>query len=286
MHRRDSELKSHEFKDSFVKMCEIHDLQGLLIGNDNNFTAAIEAFTIKNKEKITSVRESVFPLKETYSKAAFAEQLKIPFYIFLHREGTNKIKRYSLQNDILDKTTKCIEKVVLNEEEFISWWKSNKVTIQTKPYRKEFKKRVLDNYYDKLLEKNNLKWGGNIDGFLSIIDENEKVLAIIENRFTNICSIKKYDPNNYFKDKKDPLKNDYNNWLPLFMIKSILDIPIFLCTYSNRNNETKQLGIAEVVSFDYNGIYYKNNLKPYNNIFNNLQNAKEWMFKEINNYGK
>lgn len=269
--RRNTE-GTNEFADSIDNELSIYDMQGLLIGSNGNFTAAIEAFELPNGERCNSLEEKAFGSEEAlYIRARFAEQVGVPFYVLLHHEGSSNISIYEFCAD--HDTHKCERRQLfsLREPAFIEWWHERKQTVQTKPYRMAFQDRVERSYFDNLLEANDLKWGGNVDGyFVSAADDNYLVEGIIEKRFTTKKSIYRYDPADYFHFGG----GDYYTWKALFTLKNILNVPLYLFTFSQRENEENLVGATIVTNLTREGISYINDgqndqIKPSNSICNN-----------------
>ena len=255
--RRNTE-GSHSFSDSIDTNLCIFDMQGLLLNNNWQFTAAIEAFELPVHTPFTTLRQEAFGEEEKlYVRARFATQVGVPFFVLLHKEGDNKITIYDITANSATHHCECRKQFQLSESAFIEWWHERKQTNQTKPYRKQFEGRVEDSYFDSLLESNDLKWGGNIDGyFVSSPDSDYQVEGIVEKRYTTSCSLYKYNPANYFKDPKDPKKNDYNTWKPLFLLKERLSVPLYLFTYSRLHGEQNKVGVTILKSLSRERITY------------------------------
>lgn len=277
---------THAFAQFVADQCNIFALGGLLLDRNWNFTAAVEAFELEKEEKrshLTSLLNSNGLTKAIIMDGAFAHQLGIPFFVVTHVIDESHIHVYELCSDYKNNELQCVDKKALSEEEFIQWWQEMKGTVQTKLYGKDFRTRAAKSYFDNLLESHGLKWGGNIDGYL-VIDRNDRhnIIAIIENRFTNMTPLSKYDPNTYYKGYNG---GDYYTWLPLMNLKDSLDVPLFLMTYSYRDGEQNQVGITRVLGQSKNnGLLYIQNqngesIRPCDNIFQDLHEIKEWIVR-------
>lgn len=285
--KRRSVEGTHPFAEYIAEYCHIFDLGGLLLDDNGNFTAAVEAFEIEPNEdhRALSVLLDNNGYTDTiYMACIFAEKLGVPFYVFAHIEGNKLINIYHLRSDQNSHQVVCTQRSKLTEDGFIQWWKQKKRTIQTKPYRQQFRQRAETSYFDDLLESHGLKWGGNIDGYLVTLHNNEEdVSAIIENRFTNKVSLSRYDPNNFYTDGG----GDYYTWLPLMILKDRLGVPLFLMTYSNRSEEEGQVGITRILGQDRNGLHYikdRNNrsIRPCDNLHHNLATIRAWISENLN----
>ncbi len=284
MIRRNTEGQ-HNFCLQVGRACNINDMQGLLMNEKGKFTAAVEAFEMKADEKIDRVMGNTFSEREFYIKSCFAERVNVPFFLFIHREGRKRIYLYEIKPDHKLKSVQSVAEEVLSEEEFIDWWGSHKRTVQKKEYRVELKDRIQLSYFDDLLESRGLKWGGNVDGFMVSAEgdlaEEVNIFSVIENRFTNKKSIRQYDPADYFTSGG----GDYYTWLPLIKLKELLDIPLFLFTYSNREGEENLVGATLIETLSEQGITYIQNrngrqMKPCENLFDNTEELVQWV-KEL-----
>lgn len=275
--RRNTE-GSHLFSETIDNNLNIFDMQGLLLDRNGHFTTAIEAFELTANSRLKSLSQEAFDGEEKlYVRASFAAQVGVPFYVLLHKEGEHIIHFFELYADADSHKCKCRNKFHLSEAQFIEWWHERKQTRQTKPYREQFLGRVRRSYFDSLLESNELKWGGNIDGyFVSSKETNYTVEGIIEKRFTTRRSITRYDPAYYFNYGG----GDYKTWEPLFTLKNQLAVPLYLFTYSRCEGEERKVGVTVVTSLSQRGITYitdeRNHvILPYSNICNNEAELKQ-----------
>lgn len=271
--RRNTE-GAHQFSETIDANLGIFDMQGLLLNRDGQFTAAVEAFELPLYSQFTTLREEAFGDEEQlYIRACFAAQVGVPFFVLLHREGQSRIRVYEVVADNQARRCVCHNQFWLSEPDFIEWWHERKQTTQTKPYRTQFTERVQESYFDSLLESNDLKWGGNIDGyFVSTPESNYHIEGIIEKRFTTKTyrPISQYDPAAFFRSGG----GDYNTWKPLFTLKTQLSVPLYLFTFSRLSGEENKVGVTIIESLTRQGISYildKNNneITPNSKICNN-----------------
>lgn len=280
MKRRNVE-GTHEFAEAIAERFNIFELGGLLLDSDWNFTAAVEAFELEAEEAGRSLHDLIVSngfLEALYMDALFAAKLQIPFYIIAHIQENAYIHIYKIHPDEKTQDLNCEARQRLTEDEFIHWWQEKKGTAQTKPYRSDFQRRAQNSYFDNLLEGYELKWGGNIDGFLVADREGAfEVTAIIENRFTNKAPLAQYDPNNYYKFNG----GDYNTWRPLIQLADSLGVPLLLMTYSNRIGEGRQVGITRIIdqSLEDGLLYVQDSrgkaIRPCKNIFTDVDDIQK-----------
>ena len=136
--------------------------------------------------------------------------------------------------------------------------------------------RIKDSIIDLDLFSNELAWGLNIDGF-TINNETKKVTAIFEKRISSYSppkyTIESYDPNRFFHGtfKKS---GDFPSWNILFELSKIMEVSLILFTFDT--SAENKIGLTKIceVSKQY-GLTYLENIKPYQQIFNNdLDNLK------------
>lgn len=246
----------------------MYDLQGLLIGKNSEFTVAIEAFDIDENEEFDY--RNAFTIDSLHAKCTLASKINVPFYIIVHKEKTDFFTYYNvaLHNGQVVEVSQSIKSTA----EFIQWWAENKGTIQTKGYN-EMQGRINDSYIDDVLESNELKWGGNIDGFIISRHDSSQVLAIIEKRVTATFNIENYDPAKYYNYRG----GDYNTWLPVYDLARMLNVPLFLLTFQEGNNTS--VGAAVIKDVLPKQLLYKSP-PPNTNIFNNIISLKRWISKQ------
>ena len=287
MKRRNVE-GDHPFAKFVAAQCNIYELGGLLVDKNWNFTAAVEAFEVdleESKNRLSDLINSNSYAKVLYIDGIFAQKLGIPFYIIVHVKTRKSVYLYEVCSDYNTNKLICVKTISLSEDEFIQWWQQMKGTVQTKIYRRDFKDRAKNSYFDNLLESHRLKWGGNIDGYLiADNDHTYEITAIIENRFTNKTPLSEYDPNFFYSDYNG---GDYHTWLPLIKLKDQLKVPLFLMTYSNRNGEQNQVGMTRILgqSKDSGLIYMQDQhghtIRPCDNLFHDLSDIKEWVIQNM-----
>jgi hypothetical protein len=135
--------------------------------------------------------------------------------------------------------------------------------------------RIAQSIIDNDLFANSLAWGVNIDGF-TYDKQTKRVLSIYEKR---ICTYKppytvdNYDPNKYFHGTMNR-SGDFPSWNILFELSKKMGVALILFTFDTSSNN--KVGLAKVSGISQqNGLTYFDNIKPYQQIFNNdLDNLK------------
>lgn len=257
--------RSHNFRTDFFNKFNIHQLEGLTLDSDYNFTACVEAIEFSPHENINI--KDIFTKDEINAKMIIADTLNIPFYIIAERNWEFYIWQVQKEQQF-----KPLYK--LNNLQFVKWWANIKRTPQPKRLY-EARERANKSRFDNLLEANGLAWGGNLDGF--IVKEN-KVAAIIENIFTKYDLTSKYaDPYLYFKSKGP----NYNSWLPTVKLARFFNVPLFLFTYeANTNNE--RVGFTVIDSLSKESIEYRNKVHPWGNVIEGMGNIIQSAEKRLN----
>lgn len=274
MKRRDSE-SPHFFAGRVFEELNITDMQGLLIGEDGKFTVALEAFEVEADEAV-----KIFGLLspgEAEKKVELATRVGVPFALVVHREGLEKIFLYYL-GWTEPRRLGILGNESLSEEEFLQWWAQNKQTRQVKNYN-EIRSRMKDSYFDHLLESHGQKWGGNVDGVMYADSRIPVITGIIEKRITDKMPLASYDPANFFNYRG----GDYHTWLPVYNLARMLNVPLYLFTFQQRNDT--QVGITIVASMSKEGIHYIKNsrggeIRPCDNIFEDFDKMKEWILEQ------
>lgn len=284
MKRRDVE-GFHSFSQEVAKECGIYELGGLLLNDQGEFTAAVEAFEVGREEAANGMHFSALLKQDGYYNTIcmgclLAAALYIPFYAFVKAEGKRGIYQYQLITETDDQNSILIAQshACISEEDFLKWWWKNKQTVQTKPYRPQLQRRACGSYFDRLLEGRGMKWGGNIDGFLVKSSPEKLITAVIENRYTTDSPIQSYDPAKYFC-------NDIFTWRPLILLRARLGVPLLLFTYSRRGGEEQMVGLTQVINepADTAALKYatdpisKKQLRPCDHIVTSAADVKRWL---------
>lgn len=275
--RRNTE-RAHSFADEVAQCCGLHDLQGLLLNEHWEPTAAIEAYELSEALGNRRLTDLVIPADELYIKCVFAERVGVPLYLLTCIQGQRGVVIYEFQADHNLKVPRCVSAKGKSETDFVAWWRERKQTVQTKPYRRDLSGRIADSYFDSVLEAQDEKWGGNIDGYLVDWSSGDvDIRGIVENRFTRKTPLNSYDPQRYFSCGG----GDYYTWLPLFNLHEQMGVPLFLATYSTQSGETHSAGLTIVESLNQNGIIYMCNragqqIYPYWNIMSDAGAIGRW----------
>lgn len=263
MVRRDSE-RIHPYATEVFSNLNIFEIQGILKEGDL-YKCGVENYQIENFNNID------FTLLENeveLSRYFFCRQLQVPYYIIISSVSENRFRIFD--SSISGGRVIFTQVSELSIPEFVLWWRDKQSFTQTKPMYNAAA-RLANSLIDRVLFENKLAWGVNVDGF-SFQDEEYIVNAIYEKR---ICTYKppytvlNYDPNKFFYGTQNRA-GDYASWKLLNDLSSKLNCSLILLTFDT--STTRQVGATKITNISQQGgLTYLNNVKPFNNIFNDNQ---------------
>ena len=275
MKRRDTE-RNHTYATEVFSSIKIFDIQGLLKEEDV-YKCGVEAYQVAD---FNSIRFDLLNQVEEKARFIFCSQLGVPYYIIITSEasGTYQIYNTVLTNGIINYALQFN----FTKTDFINWWRSQQSFNQKKAMYNAGS-RIAQSIIDKDLFTNSLAWGVNIDGFTYDTLTN-KVMSIYEKR---ICSYKppysvdNYDPNRFFHGTVNR-SGDFPSWNILFELSRKMNVSLLLFTFDT--SSIKKVGASKIIGISkQNGITYKDNIKPFDNIFhNNLYNLEKWILQVTN----
>jgi len=258
--------KPHSFTKELYRDIPIYDIQGLTLDSNNNFTAGIEAVEYEPSEQLDL--KDLFTIEEWMAKWSLCNHLSLPLYTLTYKKGTNFIDVFKVFFD--EYKIQFYNSNRFTFDQFVKWWASIKGTVQCKPLY-EAGSRI--SFFDDLLAKWNLAWGGNIDGFM--LDSKMRPQAILEARYTCKASLERYDPADYFKYRN----GDYKTWEPLILLAMKLGTPLFLLTFE-RKSTLDRLGFSIIDSISKDKLFYRNG-PPFNNIIQGVENIKQQLTRKL-----
>jgi len=263
----------HKFTERLNKILGIYSLQGLTIDSDYNFSAGVEAVEFETNETIDV--KSIFRKDEWLAKLCLCNSLSVPLYTITHVSGSNVISVYeiSLYQRQNGPGIQALLRRKLKPKQFAEWWGKLKGTKQTKPLY-EAKSRV--SYFDEVLERYGLAWGGNIDGFL--ISSEMRPQAIIETRYTKKNILEEYDPAIFYPPHYKRA-GDYKTWEPVVLLASRLKVPLFLFTFERKSGE-ERIGFAVIDYISEKELKYQDD-PPNKNIIEGIENIKSQIKKNL-----
>jgi hypothetical protein len=248
-------------------------LQGLTLDSEYNFTAGVEAVEFGADEAINL--KNIFQKDEWIAKWCLCNQLAVPMYVVTYKSGENFISIYEIslcrKHDSLDIEIAPYKK--LEPKNFADWWSELKGTKQTKPLYEAGPRISL---FDRLLEKQGLAWGGNIDGF--ILGSHMKPLVIIETRYTQKIPLEDYDPAVFYPPHYTRA-GDYKTWEPMVLLASKLSTPLFLFTFERESDE-ERIGFAVINSISERELEYQGG-PPNKNIVQGIENIKHQIMRNL-----
>lgn len=258
--------KPHSFTDKLRKAIPIYDLQGLTLDSNKNFTAGIEAVEYGPSEQLDP--RTLFSVEEWKGKWSLCNHLSVPLYVLTYKTGKKSIDVFDASFDGNENHFRHDNTFTFNE--FVSWWASIKRTVQKKPLY-EAGSRI--SFFDDLLAKSGLAWGGNIDGFL--LDTGWIPQAILETRYSSKKPLETYDPADYFKYRD----GDYKTWEPLILLAMELRTPLFLLTFE-RKSSMDRLGFSVIDSISTDKLFYRHGL-PFDNIVRGVEKIRQQIMRKL-----
>ena len=287
MLRRTTERTNHSFQQQLFKEINAFDLQGLTM-NDNRscFTAGVEYFDLELDEYLVFNQnqsavynlEGMLEIGHIYAQNLLTRQLGIPLYYIFGYED-----EFFIHQMILDNNQITYKSNLLNTEELVQFWHTIKRTIQTHPINLNgAEQRANETRIDRILENNDLAWGGNIDGF--IIQDGE-IVSIIDcisigrasQRNTGDLTDPVADPALYFC-KRGP---KYETWKSTITLANSLEVPHVLFTLDAVNTELETIGLTGIDFLTKKGINYFNRISPNENVIHGLDNIVNAIFDLI-----
>lgn len=268
---------SHAFTKKLFSKINAYDIQGLTINHSKtDFLVGLEALELEENEEFNfSLLKKAFPINEIFAKSLLCDKLKIPFYVLTSKNGLfdvykiNRNKDFNVVQSFQFATKEALNIVQIeknmDEKQFISWWRKIKKTTQNKPFINGAGERASKTIFDSTLAKDNLLWGGNLDGF--IIKDN-KIVGIVDNLSAG-SDITKYNPAE---------KDWFTVWILHInsVLAKTLNVPHFIFTIDKYHPNEEVIGLCAVdtLYLEKGGkkIKYFNDISPDKNIIRGLDN--------------
>lgn len=281
-----SSERNHYFQSMLFRRLRAFSLQGLLMDDDHNFTAAIEAIAEESSDDKRlfpySGSNVVFPFSSTntaipfteeelHAKYILATEIGVPFYIICYSNGLFTI----LEVKEKDGSIGIKKSQKFTEQQFIDWWKQLKGTIQTKQLNNGGEARLCNTVFDSVLRKYGLEWGGNIDGF-SLNEDGSGIRCIIDNISVSRPGLND-DPSNYFNSPNPRHGPRYEGWYAAVKLAHDLGVPHVLFTLDKNNDRIEHTGIAFIRRLSPEGLFYVKNIKTNDNIRSGMDNIVDFI---------
>lgn len=253
----------HNFQEKLFRRLQAYSLQGLLMNDKHDFTAAVEAVEYENGDNKTKIP---FTENDLYARYILAKQVGIPFYILCYMDKIYKIIKVDNENAHV----KLRMKEQLQEKEFVQWWGELKQTIQKKPLNNGGEPRLGETVFDSVLRRNGYEWGGNIDGFV-LTEDGKNVKFIIDNISVSKPNLND-EPSHYFNSKNPKHGPRYEGWYAAVKLAKQIQVPHILFTIDKKNQYQEHIGFTVIDKLTPEGIFFVDNRMPNQNIIEGMEN--------------
>lgn len=262
--------KYHSFTERLFQRLNLFSIQGLTMSANRQWTAGIEAIQYEENEKV--ILENVFPVLQAKAKYYLAKTLGVPFYYVIWQNGLFSV--YDISFDTSGRFHSTLQQQ-FDEYGFVQWWSTLKGLAQPKPLLDKASKRVANSVFDKALMSHGLAWGGNIDGYMF---KHKEFACIVENIYTYKHPLESDlgEPSHWFHSNGP----NYNTWYPTVTLAHQLNVPLFLFTI-NGNLSEERIGFTVIDHLESSGIYYRDNIKPNNNILVGLDTIERIVISQL-----
>lgn len=252
----------HEFQERLFRELHAYSLQGLLMNDRHEFTAAVEAVEYEEGDDRTKLP---FREDEIRARHILAKQLMIPLYFICYMDGVYRFLGVKAENGRI--MLRGIRD--LDEQGFIRWWGGHKQTRQNKQLNNGGEERIDRTIFDRVLRRHGYEWGGNIDGF--VLDETgEKVRFIVDNISVRRENLQD-EPSHYMNSPNPKHGPRYEGWYGAVKLAGQLQVPHALFTIDKRNPEAEHIGFAIIEKLSPEGLFYADQKKPNENIITGLE---------------
>lgn len=251
----------HFFQEQLYRRLPAYSLQGLLMNDRHEFTAALEAVEYEEGDD-----RSRLPFGEETIRAQYilAREAGIPLYYLCYMDGRYRI--YEAAETYGEIKLRPVQD--LGEEGFVQWWGERKQTIQNRQLHNGGEQRLERTVFDRVLRRHGYEWGGNIDGF--VIDWNtEKVRFLIDNISVSRANLQD-EPSHYFHSPNPRHGPRYEGWYGAVKLAARLQVPHALFTIDKRNEETEHIGFAVIEKLSPEGLFYARRRRPDQNILEGM----------------
>lgn len=247
MKMRNSE-NPHEFQERLYNELHAYSCQGLLLDQNHNFSAVVEAVELDENEDFSL---GLFDHDTLYAECILARELNVPFYIVCYKKEWFGIFEITEHNDTLYHDKRHCFK----DADFAVWWGRLKQTNQVKKLENGGEPRINETIFDKKLREYGLEWGGNIDGFM-LTESKRHVRCIIDNISVS-HGLENDEPGRYFNSPNLRHGPRYDGWYAAVKCASTLRVPHLLFTVDKNNVTIEKIGLATISKLTPENISFK-----------------------------
>lgn len=252
---------SHDFQGKLFRALGAYSLQGLLMNDRHEFTAAVEAVEYEAGD---DRKKLPFTESEMYARYILAKQAGIPLYVLCYMDQQYKV--YSVYD--AGGCPRLRRAEVLDESGFIQWWAERKQTTQHKKLNNGGESRLRETVFDNVLRKNGYEWGGNIDGFV-LTEDLKGVKYIIDNISVSRPGLKD-EPSHYFTSSNPKHGPRYEGWYGAVKLANQINVPHALFTIDKCDEHQEHIGFTVIKRLTPQGIYFVDDITPDKNIISGM----------------
>lgn len=263
---------SHEFQEKLFQRLKAYSLQGLLMNDKHDFTAAVEAVEYENGDDKTKIP---FTEKDLHARYILAREVGIPLYILCYMDKIYKIIKVNEERNHV--TLKLQEQ--LQEREFVQWWGELKQTVQTKQLNNGGEPRLGETIFDSVLRCYGYEWGGNIDGFV-LTEDGNNVKFIIDNISVSKPNLDD-EPSHYFTSPNPRHGPRYEGWYAAVKLANQINVPHVLFTIDKNDVYREHIGFSVIDRLTPEGIFFVDNIKPNQNIIERMENIVRMVNEKV-----
>lgn len=264
---------THVFQTRLFEKFQAYSLQGLLMNEQHEFTAAVEAIEYEEGDDKTKVP---FTERELHARYILAREAGIPLYLICY---INEFYRIISVSEREGRVHLRIDKK-LDENGFVEWWGEIKQTVQTRQLDNGGEARISKTVFDRVLRRHGYEWGGNIDGFV-LTEDGQSVRYIIDNISVSKANLDD-EPSHYFNSKNPKHGPRYDGWYAAVKLANQIEVPHVLFTIDKREQFREHIGLAVIDKLTPEGIFFAEDIKPNENIIEGMENIAETVNETVN----
>ena len=260
-----SSENNHDFQARLFSYIGIHSCQGIMMDENHNYSAIVEAWECQNQEELAF---KAYSDREMFCKLVFARELGVPFYVVYYSNNWFKIYEISERNGVIYYDSRNL----FMENDFVKWWGYLKEKIYQKPLLNGGEERINKTVFDEILRNHGYDWGGNIDGFM--LTESMTHVRCVIDCISVSNGIENDEPGRYFNSPVPKHGPKYDGWYGTVKCSVLMRVPHILITLDKRNPKLDHVGLTAITGLSQKKNKIKNNVRANENIVCGMENIK------------